>query len=1196
MPSQQHGWHVARMLALLLVLVAMPGTFAYISGPVRQQNVLELVEFASPSPPVTQFAQSTLMRQTLPCSALWVTVNGLDPSIRSGITVVNETHCGFESLVVFGGQETDELGYVAREDTNSTWLLDRGVHSYWTPCKPTVAPSARRGHVFTHVSGEGFSDIGVLLFGGTFSSLFDDVWRFDLPCSWTKLEPTGYKPSARIFHSIATLGNSVFASGGCGILVDNNWCVKKADDHDALLELDVSANVWRKWTSTTSDFKGGLIFASLTTMPNRYPDTIFLFGGRNLADESTSCLLWRFDLGPGNTFTPTLLIDLAIDYPFMAIQGRSVMFAVDSMLFLMGSAATQISMGNTVSVAFDVATNNTFNIAQDSTTTENWPVHFSHLDLLGGLFAFAAPNAAPMGFLLGPMHNVWSGEATKVFGFVGYISKGVPYLEFSDQRSRPNPWPRMGHTASLLPGSRQFFIFGGFTSRVSALTWRLDLSTSPSQWSPIVPATSQVPTPRFYHRTIEVDGDTYVFGGAYALPLCMNDVWRIHYDRVTDTLEWLQVNYTGSWAGAAGFSMTCEAFDAATATQYCFLWGGDCNGTALDDLYSVRFHKQQVHIERVSNPDIAPSARSHHATFTYGNIIYLFAGLVRGEVQGQRTLKDFWKYNRDTREWTLLQPSRGHSHPPQRYLTCSMAASRTKWLIYGGRNEETVLDDLWEFDAITERWTQLHLRAGSGVLFPQVSARWGPVCLIIDDYVYIHGGISSTGDYFHTTVKVRPQCNPGSGVGPFDSYMNGSCVACTTSEFYSPVQSRCLPCPFGTMASVSGAETCTVCSPDFCHHNRPCSVEREGPVCRCGSAFSGERCQHRLVLYGFLAVFGVAAIALAILYLRQKKNKALQLAELNQQLLADKEVEFEEIVRVFRIQEGEIHLEHRIDGDSPGAFGDVWKGRFQGHSVAVKRLKVAVMEMDEESVQQFDAEVRFMRSIRHKNIVFFYGAGVTSQQVPFLVTEFCDRGSLFSILKDESIVLTLERKWQFLNDICQGMVLLHSLSPPCIHRDLKSMNVLCRSDWTLQISDFGTAKLMQHLCGEEEFSRVSFQAKDSQTFLTNTQGTLRWCAPEILRGGIYHLGADVYSYGMVAFEIATRQLPFDTTGASSFSLRQKILDGIRPSIPETVPQALQQLITSCWAAEPSARPPFTTIDRLLQESKHSLLRTDDIAV
>jgi len=115
------------------------------------------------------------------------------------------------------------------------------------------------------------------------------------------------------------------------------------------------------------------------------------------------------------------------------------------------------------------------------------------------------------------------------------------------------------------------------------------------------------------------------------------------------------------------------------------------------------------------------------------------------------------------------------------------------------------------------------------------------------------------------------------------------------------------------------------------------------------------------------------------------------------------------------------------------------------------------MELDETTLAEFQSEVAFLRMLRHRNIVFFFGAGqAESDGVPFLVTEYMQRGALSGILYDTSIELDWPRRTSFAIDAARGLAFLHSQDPPRIHRDVKSANFLVTDAWVVKVADFGT--------------------------------------------------------------------------------------------------------------------------------------------
>lgn len=119
-----------------------------------------------------------------------------------------------------------------------------------------------------------------------------------------------------------------------------------------------------------------------------------------------------------------------------------------------------------------------------------------------------------------------------------------------------------------------------------------------------------------------------------------------------------------------------------------------------------------------------------------------------------------------------------------------------------------------------------------------------------------------------------------------------------------------------------------------------------------------------------------------------------------------------------------------------------------------------------------------------------------------------ERGSLFHVLADQSNRITWGMKLDFCKDIAKGMLYLHSRSPPIVHRDIKSLNVLVTKEWKCTIADFGLTRI-----------------KDSQSMSTRV-GSPAWSAPEVLRGEQYDEKADVFSFGVVMWEIVMCQPPY----------------------------------------------------------------------
>jgi serine/threonine protein kinase len=147
-----------------------------------------------------------------------------------------------------------------------------------------------------------------------------------------------------------------------------------------------------------------------------------------------------------------------------------------------------------------------------------------------------------------------------------------------------------------------------------------------------------------------------------------------------------------------------------------------------------------------------------------------------------------------------------------------------------------------------------------------------------------------------------------------------------------------------------------------------------------------------------------------------------------------------------------------------GAFGSVYKEQLpSGNIVALKKLhgyKAEVPSFDE----SFRNEVRILSEIRHKNIVKLYGFCL-HKRIMFLIYQYMERGSLFSVLYDDEEAM--EFNWRKRINIVKGVsfalsYLHHDCSPSIVHRDVSSNNILLNSEWQPTVSDFGTARLLQH--------------------------------------------------------------------------------------------------------------------------------------
>lgn len=272
-----------------------------------------------------------------------------------------------------------------------------------------------------------------------------------------------------------------------------------------------------------------------------------------------------------------------------------------------------------------------------------------------------------------------------------------------------------------------------------------------------------------------------------------------------------------------------------------------------------------------------------------------------------------------------------------------------------------------------------------------------------------------------------------------------------------------------------------------------------------------------------------------------------------------------------------------------GAFGRVHSARWRGTAVAVKTLILPAMGSNSHAavlaslVQDFKAEVAVISALRHPNILLFMGACTTTADHLALVTEIAPRGSVWDLLHTTAQPLPAAQVVELALGIARGMAYLHSHRPaPILHRDLKSANILLDAHGTVKVSDFGLARV----------KAVSY-AMSTAGQMTGGIGTYQWMSPEVLANEAYTESADVYSYGIILWEMMTRQVPFSTSTGNQMQVALQVMTaGLRPSLSSLprlpggdcmYPAELTGLMTACWAQDPRVRPTFMHAIQVLEQ-------------
>uniref|UniRef100_A0A3B4XPD9 Tyrosine-protein kinase n=1 Tax=Seriola lalandi dorsalis TaxID=1841481 RepID=A0A3B4XPD9_SERLL len=235
-----------------------------------------------------------------------------------------------------------------------------------------------------------------------------------------------------------------------------------------------------------------------------------------------------------------------------------------------------------------------------------------------------------------------------------------------------------------------------------------------------------------------------------------------------------------------------------------------------------------------------------------------------------------------------------------------------------------------------------------------------------------------------------------------------------------------------------------------------------------------------------------------------------------------------------------------------GEFGAVYEGDYMGQRVAVKTIKCDV------TAQAF-LVCSVMTELSHKNLVRLLG--VILHKGLHIVTELMIKGNLVNFLRTRGrSVVSSVQLLRFALDVCEGMEYLESKK--LVHRDLAARNILVSDDSVAKVSDFGLTKMD---------TKVS----------DNVKLPVKWTAPEALRKEKFSTKSDVWSYGVLLWEIFSYgRLPYPKMSLKE--VKERVEGGYRMEAPEDCPPGVYSLMTICWEQEPRRRPAFHKLREKLE--------------
>jgi serine/threonine protein kinase len=299
--------------------------------------------------------------------------------------------------------------------------------------------------------------------------------------------------------------------------------------------------------------------------------------------------------------------------------------------------------------------------------------------------------------------------------------------------------------------------------------------------------------------------------------------------------------------------------------------------------------------------------------------------------------------------------------------------------------------------------------------------------------------------------------------------------------------------------------------------------------------------------------------------------------DLQQRMQQQQEDELYRELQPLEIDPSEIRLVQPI---GEGYFGAVYKGIYRDQIVAVKKI-VRHQFRNMSDMQMFIKEITIWSKLTHPCVVSLRGVSMRSGPERLMITEYMGAGSLKDVIQNPTYANVLAHnvnniKYKIARLIAEGMNYLHSYKPlPIIHRDLSSPNIFLDENLNAKIGDFGLSRF------------VSENGK-----MTVAVGSCVYMAPEVYRGENYNEKADVYSFGVICWEMWSLSDPTQNTPAEMYASEVAIHNKRPPfdvvfnkrtqsMIQFQVPEKWKYLIENCWAADPARRPSFEQIIQFL---------------
>eukprot|EP01137_Pigoraptor_chileana_P015846 Opistho-2@5439 len=739
-------------------------------------------------------------------------------------------------------------------------------------------------------------------------------------------------------------------------------------------------------------------------------------------------------------------------------------------------------------------------------------------------------------------------------GVGGVISGDVFELNYDEYE-----WRRIAHSASGWPMARAqhtfvavmnlLVLYGGSpvaagNSSGSPLGDVWTYNATSKLWTQRPTSGVTTPTARAYHVATAIGSRMYVFGGINTGLALNNELWEL------DVLSWTWHRLDPATSVRPPASRR-GVMIALPSRNELYLFGGQSTTKRTEDgLYA--FDLDTLTWTRKSPSGVAPSGASELSGVAIGNRLFFFGGLsLVGSDSSTGASATSIIYDAEDDMWTTVgaknlpipiyshvavsfnqsaKPNACVYHTPLEFLSICKPAPLPIILVFGGSDINGATQSLYMMMSPTKMIDSGPISSGSPssnntvkIVTPAVlCTAFALVCLSLIAYRW-RRGTSAARDWLIKLedIEIMSQLGKGSFGLVYKGRWRGTIVAVKTIESDAWVVSR-----LGINSSGSG--------PD------------EAP--------------HRKSIHQMRLEQGAQTLMVSM---RKVEHPSASLSRSGPVRIPD------------------TISEHDSGGD--GSENGTVHAQTAVHPHAGRRRNGKTdRSRQREAVGALTGEIQMMCALRHPNIVLFMGACLEPGSMA-VVMEYMGNGSLVDLFGDEEMRWDWRFRLELAIDAASGMTYLHSATPPILHLDLKSPNLLIDNRMRLKVADFGLSQMK---------SVVSSSKNRTGELVV---GTLLWMAPELLRcqlagESVSHEylteKCDVFAFGVVLWEVMARQLPYGggdlLSNPASFS--DKLCNiGMRPEpVPETCPEWVS-LMCACWDDSPSLRPSFEDIVACLED-------------